>query len=137
MAEEDVHRLFESTWIGIVEACLKPLTSTQVQRGLKLIQIVPQNETTSFQHRLRSAVYTQFHQHAIGKEWIVNVSGAKVSLQLKYDGDLDNIIDEDSRRNIREQFERFIHRARAAYEQNGEVEKQREAADLVDAFINL
>jgi len=137
MAEEDVHRLFESTWIGIVEACLRPLTSTQVQRGLKLIQIVPQNETTSFQHRLRNAVYAQFHHHAIGKEWIVNVSGAKVSLQLKYDGDLDNIIDEDSRRSVREQFERFLQRAIRAYRQNGAVERQREAEDLVAAIINL
>ena len=137
MAEEDIHLLFESTWMGIVENCITTLTPTQVHQGLQLLRIAPPNGTTSFQHRFRCAVYERFHQNATGRERIVNVTGDQLSLQLTYDVDLNTIVSAASRMNFRELFATYLIRASYVYRDNGDEQKQAEAENLVVAIINL
>ncbi len=131
MAEEDVYLLFTSTWTGIVEACLSPLPPPQVHRGLQLIKVVPLDMRTTFQHRFRSAVYKQFHQHATGITPAVNSTGAGVSVQLTYYGDLNTIIDEKSRTNFRDLFAMYLKQASYVYKNTGDSAKQHEAEELV------
>jgi hypothetical protein len=137
MAEEDVHHLSESTWMGIVENCLRPLTPTQVHQGLQLLRIAPLNSTTTFQQRFRCAVYERFHQYATGRERIVNVTGDQLSLQLTYDVDLNTIVSAASRMNFRELFSMYLTRASYVYRDNGDAQKQAEAEALVIAIMNL
>jgi hypothetical protein len=135
MAEEDVHFLFEPTWLGIVENCLTPLTPTQVRRGLQLMMIIPQDGTiTSYESRFRNAVYSQFHQYATGRELILNVTGDKTSIQLTYAVDLNTIITAASRMNFRELFAVNLARAGYAHRDIGALESQREAEALVVAI---
>jgi hypothetical protein len=134
MAEEDIHCLFEPTWLGIVENCLTPLSSTQVHRGLQLMRIVPRDGATSYLSIFRSAVYSQFHQHATGKERILNVTGDQTSVQLTYAVDLNTIISAASRMNFRELFAVNLARAGYAHRDSGAEAKQREAEGLVIAI---
>ena len=137
MAEEDIQRLFESTWMGIVENCLAPLSSTQVQRGLQLMRIVPRNGATSYLSIFRSAVYTQFHQHATGKERVLNVTGDTTSIQLTYAVDLNTIIKAVSRTYLRERFAANLARAGYACRDIDAEAEQREAEDIVITIGNL
>jgi hypothetical protein len=137
MAEEDIHCLFESTWLGIVENCLAPLSSTQVQRGLQLMRIVPNDGATSYLSIFRSAVYTQFHQHATGRERVLNVTGDKTSVQLTYAVDLNTIISAVSRTNFRELFAVNLARAGYAHRDSGAVQQQAEAENLVITIRDL
>jgi len=139
MADEEwetyVHHLFQTNWMGVVVACLSPLTPEDVNQGLQLIRIVPLDDRTSFQQRLRTAVNKQFHQHATGKEWIVNITGNRISLQLTYEGDLN--IEPEFRRNVRELFAWYLERASYFYKRTGEEEKRIKADNLAVAIINL
>ncbi len=137
MAEEDIYHLFDSTWLGIVEACLSPLPPPQVRQGLQLLRVIPPDERTSFQQRFRNAVNGQFHKYATGKEWSLNVTGVTLSLQLTYEDDLNTIIDAASRRIFRGLFVRYLQRASDLYRITGEVVRQREAEELVVSIMNL
>jgi hypothetical protein len=142
MAGEDnwdtyVLNLFQTNWMGVVTACLSPLTPEDVDQGLQLIRIVPLDERTSFQQRLRSAVNKQFQEHSTGIQRTVNITGNVTSPQKTYAGDLNTIIDAESRRNVRELFAWYLKRASYIYRRNGEEEKRTNAEHLVVTIINL
>jgi seryl-tRNA(Sec) selenium transferase len=101
------------------------------------MRIVPRNGATSYLSIFRSAVYTQFHQHATGKEPVLNVTGDTTSIQLTYAVDPNTIISAVSRTNFRELFAVNLARAGYAHRDNGETAKQREAEDIVITIGNL
>jgi hypothetical protein len=135
--EAYVRQLYQTNWMGVVVACLSPLNLENVEQGLQLIRIVPWAERTTFQQRLRTAVNKKFQEHATGKEWIVNITGGRVSLQLTYDDDLNTIINASSRSKVRELFVWYLNRASLIYRDRGDTEKRTEAENLVVAILNL
>jgi hypothetical protein len=132
-----VHHLFQTNWMGVVVACLSPLTPEDVKQGLQLIRIVPLHERTTFQNRLRTAVNKQFQEHSTGIQSTVNITGDKTSPQKTYEGDLNTFIDAKSRRKVRELFAWYLKRASYIYRDNGEAQQQADAENLVVAIINL
>ncbi len=133
--EEHVRQLFQTNWMGVVVRCLSPLTPEVVNQGLQLIRIVPLDERTSFQQRLRTAVNNQFQENSTGIQSTVNITGVKTSPQRTYEGDL--VIDARSRNNVRELFARYLRRASFIYGNNGDAQRQAEAENLVVTIENL
>ena len=135
--ETYVQNLFQTNWMGVVVACLSPLTPEDVNRGLQLMRIVPEWQRTSFQQRLRTTVNKQFQEHATGIQSTVNITGTISSPQKMYEGVLNTSIDETYRRNICELFLTYLTRASYYYKRTGEEEKRTKAENLVVVIMDL
>lgn len=131
-----MHHVFEQRWTAIVENCLATfLNSSEVERGLQLMDVAPVGHTTKLLTSFRQRVYNCFRPHATGKESVVNQGGG-VSPQLVYTDDMNTITNAESRRIFREWFAVSLIQASYVY-RNFNAALQREAEELVEKALQL
>lgn len=131
--EADIHALFEQNMADIIRACLRPmLRAEQIDNGLALMDIVPDQGRTSYRTIFNSLVYRNIDDYAVNRYARVNQAGEN-RLQLAYMAELP--YDYNINREVRDLFAVYLQRASYEYRRLGHVDQQQEAERIVEALF--